>query len=696
MVAVLVLDSSKRCRFLNAVAEVLTGESQQAAAGKPLQTLLGRDNPDAFRESALGRVLESGTQGEGEIVFTDGQGSRRPLSFRVFPVAISDDAPGATVVELVDLSGETGTGRALRESEQRLRLAVESTGIGIWDVNVISGRRNWSPEFLAILGLPPETIPSRSLFVSLIHPDDRFEADASYHRAYAERSEAPYSAEFRIRRASDGVERWVATTGKITFDVEGRPIRGIGTLRDIHDRRTSEEALREREQRLQVALFAGRMGTWRKDLITGEQQWDAMQYQVLGVDPSQPPSRALFRSLVHPDDLKSVDFKISDLSPADYVDSEFRIRSPSGEIRWIRGNAMIRTDERGRPTDIVGVNFDVTAQKEAERALRESEERHRLAIESNEIGTWDYDLATGRHLWSDQFKRLLGLKAETAEDPKLMRPLEGPADWAAIVDAWIGSADPEGPGRVSGEYQIRRGDTGDRRWCSVVGRVFFDADSRKPVRAIGILSDVTGRKATETRRRHEVMEIHHRVRNNLAVVQALLAQTLRATAKGEEMFKLIQPRLMAMARVHDSLARSEAGEIPLSALVEQQLEAYRPRIMLSGEMVILDSAVALGLGMALHELATNAHAFGGLSSDTGRIDISWVLSQAAIPELAIVWQEHGGPRVKAQARPRLGMRLIESSIAGIGGKVASNFKGEGAEWRLTMPLPTAAPELAAY
>ena len=240
-------------------------------------------------------------------------GVERPFSFRVTP--LGDPLTGGSVLELLDLSGETGTSRALRESEQRLRLAVEATEIGIWDVDATHNTRRWSPEFNAILGLPVDFDGDENVFDSLIVPEDRERVTALYRRAYAPGSDGIYNAEFRIRRADTGEVRWVLTTGRITFDADGRALRGVGTLRDVDKRRKDEEAVRESERRLRVALVAGRMGAWSYDLTTGAQRWDESQYRLLGLDPSLPPSRELFLSVVHPDDLHLVTFDLDDPAP---------------------------------------------------------------------------------------------------------------------------------------------------------------------------------------------------------------------------------------------------------------------------------------------------------------------------------------------------------------------------------------------
>lgn len=132
--------------------------------------------------------------------------------------------------------------RQLAESEERQRLAFQAAGIGTWDVNVLTGRRFWSDEFRAILGLPPGFAPDPAVFSAIIHPDDRERVNAAYARLFARGSTDRYAEEFRILRRSDGAERWVRTEGMFRRDAEGRAVRGTGIIADITER---EQAARQ-------------------------------------------------------------------------------------------------------------------------------------------------------------------------------------------------------------------------------------------------------------------------------------------------------------------------------------------------------------------------------------------------------------------------------------------------------------------
>ena len=122
---------------------------------------------------------------------------------------------------------------------------------------------------------------------------------------------------------------------------------------------------------------------------------------MFGLSPSLKPSRDLFLSLVHPDDIGAVSIEPGKLpSPGSFLDSEFRIVRPDGEERWIASSALAGYDANGKLSEMIGINRDITEQKAAAEALRLSEEQSRLATEANDVGTWDYDLVTGAQHWS--------------------------------------------------------------------------------------------------------------------------------------------------------------------------------------------------------------------------------------------------------------------------------------------------------
>jgi two-component sensor histidine kinase len=342
---------------------------------------------------------------------------------------------------------------------------------------------------------------------------------------------------------------------------------------------------------------------------------------------------------------------------------------------------------------MIGINRDITEQKLAEEALRLNSEQNRLAIEANDVGTWDYDIVAGEHRWSAQFKRLWGLPPEAPTDLDLVKPLISAEDWVMLCGRWKAACDPTGEGRLSVEFQIHRANDDARRWITLNGRVFFDDGAHQAVRAVGVMLDTTERREDEERQRLILRELNHRVKNNLAVVQAIVSQTMRLSPKPAEAFERIQARLMAISRTHDFLNMSDWGGVSLGRLLQGELEPYTSldpeRIVLKGRLIALDSTAALSLGLVFHELATNAAKYGALSVEDGRLQVSWSLGGESPEEIvSIEWIESGGPPVRAPRRRGFGSRLIEGSVNGrLGGTVEMEFAREGLRCRMTFPLP---------
>jgi two-component sensor histidine kinase len=196
-------------------------------------------------------------------------------------------------------------------------------------------------------------------------------------------------------------------------------------------------------------------------------------------------------------------------------------------------------------------------------------------------------------------------------------------------------------------------------------------------------------KASETRLReladHQrllINELNHRVKNTLATVQAMAAQTLRSHDTPERAGEAFTRRLMALAGAHDVLTRQNWEGANLADIVASVIEAYRPgrddRIAVAGGPLRLNPRTALAVAMILHELATNATKYGALSNEAGRVSISWKANGETHPAFQLHWQERGGPIVVPPTRQGFGTRLIERGFgAEAAGQIEIAYEPEG-------------------
>ncbi|WP_230534545.1 HWE histidine kinase domain-containing protein [Microvirga roseola] len=205
------------------------------------------------------------------------------------------------------------------------------------------------------------------------------------------------------------------------------------------------------------------------------------------------------------------------------------------------------------------------------------------------------------------------------------------------------------------------------------------------------------RHEAEERQRLLIRELHHRVRNTLATVQSILGTTARTSRTVEEFYRAFSGRIESLARTHMLLTEDLWQVTTLREILETELQPYRntgiERIRLEGPDVELASEVAVPLGMAIHELTTNAARFGALSVWGGRLDVVWRVMRAEQVVLHLEWTERGGPVVKAPEEEGFGSRVIHRVLAAqADAKVTMDFDPSGL--RVVIHVPLRAPDKA--
>ena len=248
----------------------------------------------------------------------------------------------------------------------------------------------------------------------------------------------------------------------------------------------------------------------------------------------------------------------------------------------------------------------------------------------------------------------------------------------------------EGSDDYSGEYRIRGFDP--PRWLAARGRVVErDADGR-PTLVFGVNYDITERRSVEERQRFLLREINHRVKNTLAIVQALANQTVRHAREPRDFLDAFSQRLRALGLAHGLLSEYEWRGIGIRDLAKTELgpfdDAEAPRISIVGQDALLTPDQALGLALILHELASNALKYGSLSVPSGEVALTWtVRGGKGNKRLQIEWVESGGPKVSAPTNHGFGSILIRRSLAKvISSEVKHEYLPDGVRAEISMPF----------
>ncbi|WP_134496071.1 sensor domain-containing protein [Microvirga pakistanensis] len=302
----------------------------------------------------------SGRTVEKEFRVRHRSGEYRWVLSRAIPLKNADGSLREWVGTITDIHDQRQAQDTLRTSEERLRLATETTSAGIWDLNLVTGSLEWTAEVRKILGIAPDVPATPERFFECVHPENLAGVRS---KAFVD---VPgiglrYSGIFRIVRADDGQVRWVAATARTVLGASGQPVREVGMIQDVTQRKLSEDALLATEERLRLAMQAGRMIAWENDLGTGYVTRSVNSIELLGIG-SGPLSEFLER--VPPEDRLARDQFIGKINATGCDTMEFRYTLPNGQTLWLASRG-----ERAGPNRVVGVTFDITERKAAEEEV---------------------------------------------------------------------------------------------------------------------------------------------------------------------------------------------------------------------------------------------------------------------------------------------------------------------------------------
>ena len=425
---------------------------------------------------------------------------------------------------------------ALRESEAQLRLATEAGEIGFWDVDVISDTLFWPASVKAMFGISPDVPVSMADFYAGLHPDDRASITAAYAAAADPARRAVYDVEYRTIGKEDGVVRHVAAKGRGLFDDANACIRVLGTAIDVTARKFTERQLRILNETLEAEVenqLAERDRLWtlsRDPLLIADSSGRWLRVsprwtQILGWSEAELIGRSS-EWMEHPDDRQKTRGEIEHLaSGATTMRFENRFRDRDGRYHTFSWTAV---EESGL---LYAVARDITADREKEQQLRDSQDFARLAVSAvGGVGVWTFDIVKNRFYFDAAIAELYALTPEqgiegVSREGFLVNVI--PEDRTALAATMNGGL--RRPGDLELEYRIVHPD-GSLRWVLSRGTTYFD-EAGQPIRRTGVGLDLTEKRQLEEQlRQSQKMEavgqltggIAHDFNNMLAVVMGSL------------------------------------------------------------------------------------------------------------------------------------------------------------------------------
>jgi PAS domain S-box-containing protein len=332
---------------------------------------------------------------------------------------------------------------------------------------------------------------------------------------------------------------------------------------------------------------------------------------------------------------------------------------------------------------------DAVEREQMERTLRESKERLQLALDTAQIGWWQYDPRRRMAAGDARFKEIFDITADELSLDEIRRLVhldDAERFWADRQTM----LDPAGPHRSTHEYRVQRRD-GTVRWVRVCWLTYLEGagQQQRVASVVGTVHDITQRKQREERERLLMSEMSHRAKNLISVVGAIAHQT--ASKNPEDFIERFSDRMQALSANQELLVLNEWKGVEIEGLVHAQLAHFADllgsRISVDGPKLRVKADAAQAIGLALHELATNAGKYGALSTDTGRVDIRWGTDGETF---TTSWTEREGPPVSLPQRRGFGTIVMEAMAErSLNGKVELAYPPSGVTWRLTCPAPNA-------
>jgi PAS domain S-box-containing protein len=628
--------------------------------------------------SWLSRIIARSVGQAARVAIALGEGA--PLVLSGTPVAEVDTL-------LAELRRTAASRRAaeglLRDSERQLRLVADNAPVAVAHCDAEARYKFVNRHYAKRWGLTPEQMVGRRVLEvvgekawATFEPFFRdclsgkplefeLEVDLPYRASETQFVHCCYEPEWR----------------------DGKVVGLIAAITNITRLKRAEAALRESEATFRAMFDISSVG--KIEVEPGSSRFlraNAAICKLLGYSEEELLARTLLE-ITHPEDRdRSRELGRSlDTGESDVFDIEKRYVRKDGNAVWARVTVNVVRDAFGRPLRNTAVIQDLNARKQAEQALQASKDRLQLAMDAARLGWWQYD-PLGRLFSGDTRSKEIFNIAEYEATLEEIIKLVHPDDVERVLTALERRLDPVNPNRSATEFRLRRGH-GEVRWVETLGLAYFEGVGReqRTMSVVGTVADITERKQREEKVHLLMREVNHRAKNMLSVVDAIARQT--ATKNPEDFIERFSERIQALSANQDLLVRNEWNGVEVEDLVHAQLAHFGDlvgtRITVHGAKLRLKPPSAQAIGLALHELATNAGKYGALSADKGRVDISWGIVGDTF---TMSWTERDGPQVYPTQRRGFGTVVMQAMAErSVDGKVDLDYAPSGVTWRLTCP-----------
>ena len=690
--AIISLGTDFAVRTWNTGAQRMFGYLEAEARGHRLTELIVPEGASVESAAMHAAVLKGQTVLK-ELVRRHKDGHLVPVEINTSPIlGRSGKAIGTSIIyrDISERRRAEEARLALADSDVRFRATFENAAVGISHLAPDGRFLRFNAALSRILGWPADELVTKSI-QEVTHPDDLAFDIAQMQRLHAGETDS-YSVEKRALR-KDGAILWIRLTRSRVTKNDGSVDYFVTVVEDISDRRRAEAELAGSEERFRVTFESAPVGIANVAPDGRLLRVNQALCRMLGT-PAEELTLKSFRDIVHPDDAAGGAGLLEETRDGDGTcrpdDTDRRFLHRDGTVIWARLTVSCVRRNDGSIDYLVAAIEDITERKNVEEELRKSEARFRSSVLQSPLPT----------LLFDDSEQILGISEswlrETNYSADELRRLE---DWTSrahgersaailelirgIIRQYAGAATV----RVSRDAPIRTKDGRERLWHFVSSSLGLQSDGRRLF--LSVAQDVTDRKAYEDQILFLMHEVNHRAKNMLGLVQAVARQT--AARDPEEFAARFDERIRALAANQDLLVRNDWRGVGVEDLVRAQLAPFADlvgsRITVDGPRLRLRAAAGQAIGLAMHELATNAGKYGALSVEAGRVEVCWRLEDDTF---VMSWIEFGGPPVVQPQRRGFGTTVTGSMVKlSVNGEVDLDYRPEGVTWRVRCPAANA-------
>jgi PAS domain S-box-containing protein len=578
-----IADRRGKITYVNDAFCVLSGYSREELLGQDHRLVnSGTHSPEFWQD--MWRTIMGGETWCREVCNRAKDGSLYWVKNVIAPFVAEKGRVERFISIRTDITAIKDAQRRLAENEAFLERAGSVSGVGGFKMDLVTGEQTWTRQTYRIHEVEESQAPTLELVDSMVSAEVREKLHAT-SLAALERGEG-YDIELPLTTPR-GRSIWIRAVGAVEFE-GGKPVRIVGAIQDITERKRAQEELRQTSERFRMAAEGAGIGVWEWDLVANRVFWDERMYRLFGADRSRVDDLyAYWSSCLHPDDRERTIAELNaSLNGGGTFDAEFRIVKPNGDVRYLQASASVQHDSSGKPLRIAGTNFDITERRRLEESIKASEETFRQAMEHAAIGM---ALVTpnGRFLKVNAaLCELLGYTREKLIETEF-QSLTHPDDLALNMEYIKQTLDG-----VTQTYQLEKRYVhrdGHIVWAWLSVSLVRDADGA-PKYFVSQIQDITARKQVDRMKSEFIAAVSHELRTPLTSIRGSLglisggatgpisdqvARLVNVAYQNAGRLTLIINDILDAEKIESGKLSLESAAHALAPLLEQSVEQNR-------------------------------------------------------------------------------------------------------------------------